>query len=103
MQWFVANWPEGHAQPLELLKWAAENAKAPTRPETTFAATPHGVAAVRGSSPNLMAEAVEWLVKTPRHIRRHATVPMLRKRFGLTAKQACEAIAQANRDNGGHD
>lgn len=41
-------------------------------------------------------EAARWLATTPPHLRGGAVVPQLRKRFGLTPEQACEAIREAN-------
>lgn len=40
-------------------------------------------------------EAARWLATTPDHMKPHPVVPALRARFGLSAKEACEAITQA--------
>jgi len=40
-------------------------------------------------------EAARWLATTPPHLRGGAVVPQLRRRFGLTPEQACEAIREA--------
>lgn len=41
-------------------------------------------------------EAAAWLASTPRRHRDKPAVPLLRERFGLTASEACQAIAAAN-------
>ncbi|MBZ9910412.1 hypothetical protein LB557_30950 [Mesorhizobium sp. BR115XR7A] len=46
-------------------------------------------------NPNI-DEAVRWLSTTPRRQREKPAVPLLRERFGLTAQEACQAIAAAN-------
>lgn len=41
-------------------------------------------------------EAAAWLASTPRRQRDRPTVPLLRGQFGLSASEACRAIAAAN-------
>ncbi|WP_409371664.1 hypothetical protein [Mesorhizobium huakuii] len=41
-------------------------------------------------------EAARWLAITPKRQRDKPAVPLLRERFGLTAAEACQAIAAAN-------
>ncbi|RWC12354.1 MAG: hypothetical protein EOS52_19120 [Mesorhizobium sp.] len=41
-------------------------------------------------------EAATWLAHTPRRQRDRPAVPLLRQTFGLTAQEACQAIAAAN-------
>jgi hypothetical protein len=41
-------------------------------------------------------EAARWLATTPIPQRERPAVPLLRERFGLSAKEACSAIAAAN-------
>ena len=41
-------------------------------------------------------EAARWLATTPRRQRQRAAVPLLRERYGLSAPEACQAIAEAN-------
>lgn len=41
-------------------------------------------------------EAAAWLAARPPHHHPRPIVPELRKLFGLTAVEACEAIRQAN-------
>ena len=41
-------------------------------------------------------EAAQWLTTTPCRLRDRPAVPLLRERFGLTAPEACQAIATAN-------
>ncbi|EKF40163.1 hypothetical protein NA8A_22381 [Nitratireductor indicus C115] len=40
-------------------------------------------------------EAARWLAMLPDHEKPHPVVPALRARFGLSPKEACEAITQA--------
>lgn len=42
-------------------------------------------------------EAARWLVDTPNDMRPKPLLPAMRERFRLAAKEACEAIAEANR------
>lgn len=41
-------------------------------------------------------EAARWLATTPVRQRERPAVPLLRERFGLSAKESCMAIAAAN-------
>ncbi|WP_367715136.1 hypothetical protein AB2N04_14640 [Nitratireductor sp. GISD-1A_MAKvit] len=40
-------------------------------------------------------EAALWLATTPDHMKPHPIVPELQKRFGLSAREACAAVAEA--------
>jgi hypothetical protein len=42
-----------------------------------------------------ITQAAEWLASRPQHHRPHPLVPELKKLFGLSAKEACEAIRTA--------
>ncbi|MEZ5780184.1 MAG: hypothetical protein R3D70_00795 [Rhizobiaceae bacterium] len=44
----------------------------------------------------VIEEAAIWLATTPRHQLHKPAVPLLRERFGLSAPEACQAIAKAN-------
>lgn len=46
-----------------------------------------------------ISEAASWYAAN-RHLCERPLIPALRRRFGLTAKQACEAIAEATRMGG---
>lgn len=41
-------------------------------------------------------QAARWLATTPEAQRPHPILPHLQKSFGLTAKEACDAIREAN-------
>lgn len=41
-------------------------------------------------------EAALWLATTPDSEKPHPLIPELRQRFGLTAMEACAAIAETN-------
>lgn len=43
---------------------------------------------------NQIGVAVQWLRNTPREARPGAAIPQLRARFGLTAAEACRALAE---------
>jgi hypothetical protein len=43
----------------------------------------------------LVDEAARWFATSPRD-RTRAPIPVLRERFGLSAKEACLALAEAN-------
>lgn len=43
-----------------------------------------------------IGEAARWLATMPVRQRERPAVPLLRERFGLSAKEACLAIAAAN-------
>ncbi|PAP92160.1 hypothetical protein [Mesorhizobium wenxiniae] len=47
-------------------------------------------------STSAIDQAAEWLSLTPRRQRDKPAVPLLRERFGLTAPEACQAMAAAN-------
>ncbi|ESY87522.1 hypothetical protein X739_05945 [Mesorhizobium sp. LNHC220B00] len=47
-------------------------------------------------SSSAVDEAANWLAMTPRCQRDQPAVPLLRQRFGLSTKEACQAIAAAN-------
>lgn len=41
-------------------------------------------------------EAAKWLATTPEHKRPHPVIPYIRKEFGLSPKEACDACREAN-------
>lgn len=41
-------------------------------------------------------EAARWLATTPQHMRPHPIIPHLKKAFGLSPKEAAQAIQEAN-------
>lgn len=43
-----------------------------------------------------VTKAAQWLATTPRHQHPQPIIPHLQREFGLSAKQACEAIREAN-------
>lgn len=45
---------------------------------------------------NQILEAARWLATTPRDQRPHPIVPHLNKTYGLSPKEAAEAIREAN-------
>lgn len=47
-------------------------------------------------STSAIDEAARWLAITPRRQRDCPVVPLLMERFGLTTKDACAAIREAN-------
>lgn len=50
-----------------------------------------------------VTQAAEWLQSRPTHRHPIPIVPALKNLFGLTAREACEAIAQARRANGDNE
>lgn len=46
-------------------------------------------------------EAALWLATTPDHAKPRPIIPELRKRFGLSAREACAAISEACLIRGG--
>lgn len=47
-----------------------------------------------------VTQAAEWLRSRPEHHQPSPIIPALKSLFGLTAKEACEAIAQARQVSG---
>ncbi|MHA6687703.1 hypothetical protein [Mesorhizobium sp. A556] len=45
-------------------------------------------------APEVIAEAATWLAASPRTDR--PVVPLLAEKFGLSAKESCQTIRQAN-------
>ena len=64
--------------------------------EGSFSLPVGGTTGLDHASSAMVDEAAAWLAARPQHQRPHPIVPELRKLFGLSAAEACQAIRDAN-------